>query len=180
MDYRAPQVSRLILPPSSPSESLRSLIKELLAFARWRALYVVILMLMVAGLEGAGLVLLAPLIEMLGIGGKLPTGRANSISIITGLGVKPSLTTALLVYLGLIVVHSAVSWRRDMVSSELQHGFVDHLRRRLFESIGAAKWEFLAQTNSAEFSHALTTDISRVRSAPGVTGVVSFHGKGFG
>jgi ATP-binding cassette subfamily C protein len=141
---------------------LRSLIKELVAFAHWRALYVVILMLMVAGLEGAGLLLLAPLIEMLGIGGKVPAGRTNSISILIRLGVTPSLTTALLVYLGLIVVHSAVSWRRDLASSELQHGFVDHLRRRLFESIGAAKWEFLAQANSAEFSHALTTDIGRV------------------
>jgi ATP-binding cassette subfamily C protein len=143
-------------------KSLRNLAGDFAAYARGSALRLLGMMLVVAALEGAGLSMLAPLIALTGIRSHAAT--LGSLSLLTRLDIHPTLMMVLCVYIVLIVVHSAVSWRRDLLSSALQHGFVDHLRNRLFTGIGGARWEFLAQTNSAEFSHALTTDINRLNS----------------
>jgi ATP-binding cassette subfamily C protein len=142
--------------------ALRPLVREFLAFAGWRALRVLALMLIVAALEGLGLLLLAPLLGLLGMGGAASTGHAKSMSVLSKFGFGISLPWVLCLYVLLIIVHAAASWHSGTASGRLQRDFVDHTRRRLFDGIGAAEWRFLVNTHTAEFSHALTTDIGRI------------------
>jgi ATP-binding cassette subfamily C protein len=141
---------------------VRPLAREFLLFARWRTLRVLALMLTVAVLEGAGLLLLAPMLGLLGVKGASAAVQAKPLSVLYKFGVGTSLSQVLLLYVVLIVVHAAVSWRSHGASARLQRDFVDHLRRRLFDSIGAAEWRFLVGTHTAELSHAMTTDIARI------------------
>jgi len=145
---------------------LSALLREFLAYARWHALRVIALTLTVAILEGAGLMLLVPLLELTGVTGSPASAAGSHVSrVFSMLGFTPTLTVVLIIYVGLIGLHSVLSWWRDVVSNWLQQSFVDHLRQQLFDSIGASEWKFLSHTHSAEFSHALTVDIGRVNEA---------------
>ncbi len=142
------------------------LLREFISFAGWKSANMILLMLLVAGLEGAGLMLLAPMLELAGVTGSAHAGPASRVmSVFVALGLTPSLTMVLCLYLALIAVHSVLSWKMSTLTSELQLGFVDRLRQRLFDGIGAAEWAFMARTHSSEFSHALTVDIGRIQDA---------------
>ncbi len=142
------------------------LARDFFLFSRWDAAQMIFLTMLVASLEGAGLMLLAPMLELTGVtGGAHSDISAHFRSLFSVLKITPSLTVVLCIYLTIITIHSVLSWRLSALTSQLQLGFVDQLRQRLFDGIGAAEWAFMARTHSAEFSHALTVDIGRVQDA---------------
>ena len=129
---------------------LGSLLREFILFARWHALSAIILTLLVSALEGAGLMLLVPMLELADVTDSTLHGSGSHFfSVFSTLGLTPSLMTVLCIYVGLITAHSVLSWKRDVLTNELQLSFVDHLRQRLFDCIGATEWAFLARTHSA-------------------------------
>ncbi len=143
----------------------RPLAEEFLSFARWRTPLVLGFTLTVAALEGAGLLLLAPMLALLGLSGTTPGKHDASLAVLSRFGLSTSLSGVLCLYVALIVMHAGASRGSQSCSSRLQRDFLDHMRRRLFNGIGAAEWRFLAGTHTAEFSHALITDIARINVA---------------
>ena len=139
-----------------------SLLREFIYYARWRVMDALLLMLAITLLEGAGVLMLAPLLTLAGVNSGVSAGASYPALFHSLPGMHMTLPLALGLYLGLVVAHSALSWRRDINVAALQQGFVDRLRQRLFSSIGAAEWQFLSGTHSAEFSHSLNADIGRV------------------
>ena len=142
---------------------LLALLREIREHARGRAFAVAGLMLLVAALEGSGLLILAPLLSLVGVAAQPQAsgdGPLNALS--DSLGLSLSLSGVLLGYLALIVLHALASWRRDVASMQLQQDFVDRLRLQLYQHIGSAEWSFLARTHSAELGHALNTDLGRI------------------
>lgn len=141
---------------------LIALLREIRDFGRRRVMVVSVLMLTVAILEGSGLMLLAPMLSLVGVAPG-PAATAGPLQAMLGsLDRSLALTCILLAYLALIVLYSGLSWWRDVASTELQQGFVDHLRLQLYRGIGEAEWSFLARTHSAELSHALNVDLGRI------------------
>ena len=135
-------------------------LSDLWGYARVRLLLALLLMTLVAVTEGMGLLLLVPFLQLVGVAG---TGEV-SIGWLSGVlgGFRPGLGLAIVAYLGLVTARALLVRQRDVVLSEIQLGFSDHLRTRLYRAIGGASWSFLARTRSARLTHVLTSDISRV------------------
>jgi hypothetical protein len=55
-----------------------------------------------------------------------------------------------------MTLRTLLTCARDLVVTEIQYGFVDHLRTRLYAAIGRASWLFLVRIRNADFAHMLT------------------------
>lgn len=156
-------LAKIAMLKQSQKSLMGMLMREFIHFARWNAAKMIGLMFFVAALEGLGLVLLVPMLELSGVTGAASPSRYQAI--FSSFGIALSLKVVLALYLALIVAHAFLSVKLSVLTSRLQLGFVDQLRQRLFDGIGATEWGFMARTHSSEFSHALTVDIGRVQDA---------------
>ena len=118
------------------------------------------LMLLVAAIEGAGLLLLSPVLSMM-IDGQHASTAGAMRWIRTLFGAQPTLGSLLVFYVVLVLIHAVGTWQRDLRAMSLQQRFIDALRLRLFRDVGAAEWRFLTRIDAAEISHSLTVDVSR-------------------
>lgn len=119
--------------------------------------------LAVAMTEGAGLMLLLPLLALAGVFQQdaqeqgMLLGRAFS-----SLGIRWSIETALLVFVALLFLQAQLSMRRDRAAHELQVRFGDHLRARLYAAVARARWGFLSGRHSGELSSVLSVEVQRI------------------
>ena len=123
-------------------------------------------LLFAAGLtEGIGLILLLPLLASTGLeSGAIsnnPISKFINNSFAT-VGISPGLLPLLAIFLLLIFGRSVLSYYRDTYLHKMQLEFVDALGAKLHESFGKARWSFLMQQRSSDFSHILTKDVFRV------------------
>lgn len=147
--------------------SLKTLIAEIWRFDRWGTLWLIMLNLAGALLEGLGLMLLVPLLHVAGVFGEnatplpfaLPSGLKTWMD---GLAAQQRLILLLSVFVALITLQSGVTLKREMQSVRLRLGFVDHLRQRLFGALALSRWSFLSRHHSSEFLSALSSDVPRV------------------
>lgn len=111
--------------------------------------------------EGAGLLMLLPLLSLAGV-----LGHAERSSWLerasASLGVAWSLETALVVFVLLIFVQSQLALQRDRLSNSLQLHFGDYLRKTLYAAIAGARWSYLTGNHSAELLNALTVEVQRI------------------
>lgn len=87
--------------------------------------------------------------------------------VLRAVGLPVSLGVVLAVYVVVVTSRAALSRVADILLMRLRLGFVDHMRHRLYEAIGRARWDYLARERSSDFSHVLTTDIGRVGAGAG-------------
>jgi ATP-binding cassette subfamily C protein len=141
-----------------------TLVRDFLNFSGWNAGIALLLIVATSALEGVGLLMLVPLLYLLGIGGQ--SGDAGFLVEFLQRGfqflhIELTLPWVLIAYVLLIMIHAVLNWVRQVHSTLLQQRFIDYLRLRLFAAVGCAEWAFLAKTRSADFSHSLTSEISR-------------------
>src|SRR5262249_9114686 len=114
--------------------------------------------------EGAGLLLLIPMLQLVGLEVQPGGGRvAELMSAGFGaLGLRPTLLTVLRLYV--LAFRANPLWERWQTSAgyALQHELVFRLRQRLYRAIANADWLFFARSRSSDFTHALTTELDRV------------------
>ncbi len=118
-----------------------------------------ILMLLRTVLEGAGLLLIIPLLALSGV--VAPSEQSGALAELakTGLakfGVAPSFSAVLVLFLVLLLLRSGVGFAQSLTAAKLQTGFLHHLRTRLHRSILQAHWTFLALQDTGRLSHALS------------------------
>jgi ATP-binding cassette, subfamily C, bacterial len=116
-------------------------------------------------MEGVGLLLLVPLLQLVGVdAGQGPlTGVVNGFArTMTAVGLQPTLGAVLIVYVAVIALVGLLQWRQTVLSSQLQQDIVDTLRVRVYRAIAGTRWIFFARSRAAEFSHALTDEVDRV------------------
>ena len=150
--------------PAPGAATLRTLLGELRGYSRGGTLGLLALTLAAAALEGVGLMTLVPLLGTVGIA----TAGGSTGGVLAWLGQLGDilgLAGVLLLYVLLIAVQALAVWARDVTSTRLHQGFVDHLRLRLYRAVAAADWPFLARTQSDELAHALNTDLGRISQA---------------
>ena len=140
--------------------------RDLAGCAGWRGLRILIAIFAATSLEGAGLVLLAPLLTILtqGGGGRL---AASEHLVFARLGADTPdqrLLLVLGVYAGLIGLRAIVVIRRDAMVNLFQADFVEHHRLRLIAVLTSAGWERLARLQHASVTQAMTNDIARISS----------------
>ena len=80
-------------------------------------------------------------------------------------GVRPTLVTVLAIYVLIVSLHGLLLRWQIAVSLGLRHGFVGHLRGRLYRAITHTDWVFFSRSRSSDYVHLLTIGMSRVGEA---------------
>jgi ATP-binding cassette subfamily C protein len=115
--------------------------------------------------EGAGLLLLVPLLGLVGI----DTGQRTVSGILARVtaafewaGLQPTLPVILTVYVVIVAAQSMLQRREATLSASLMHDVVQRLRQRIYRAIAAARWTYLATTRASDYTHVLTEEVNRV------------------
>ena len=119
-----------------------------------------VLMGLVALTEGAGLLLLLPLLALAGV----TTGAPASSGVWASIApfVPHSLGGALLVYVGVVAARSALEFAESVASVRVQVEVTRKLRERLYRALVRARWETIAPLRGARLAHVLTAELERV------------------
>ncbi len=124
-----------------------------------------VLMVLVGLMQGAGVLLLLPMLEIVGISTGTSSTRGPTLGVdwlFNTVGLPHTLVAVLLVFLTVAGGHALLVYWQTVVSSELQQEFVRSLQNRLYRAVVSAEWGFFVRTRSSDFTHALTNDIARV------------------
>jgi len=147
----------------------RSLFNDVTAFGGRRLVLGVLLAGIGAGLEGIGLVMLIPLLKAAGVGGESSYPWLNGTVNWLGL---PGL---LVVWVGIIAIHSFLTARREMGMARLTQGYIAHLRERLHAAVLAMDWAAFQTVRSSEIVATLTGTANRVGN--GLSNLIQMGGR---
>lgn len=122
-----------------------------------------VLTLFGALLEGIGLILLLPLVNVIsgaGTGSGIIDRAAQSvITLLPAQSAAARLALLLAGFALLMVVRAAVIVGRDVSIARLQTGFVEELRLRVVHALADADWAVLTRLRHGRISHVLSNDI---------------------
>jgi ATP-binding cassette subfamily C protein len=145
---------------------LLSYLKELACFAKGKMALNFLLVVILGLLEGAGLVLLLPLLAFAGVSSGPQAGTSGLENIITGffraMGVTLTLPLALAFYTVIITGQSYLQRCQMILSTTIQETFDSHLGYSLYRSLAFARWAFFLTVRKADVAHVLTTERARV------------------
>jgi ATP-binding cassette subfamily C protein len=131
----------------------------------WRLLPAVALPGALGLTEGAGLVLLLPLLQRLGL--DVQQGGAGRIAAAVersfeAVGIPMTLETVLAAVLVLSSTHALLSARQLMLQPALDRVMLRHYRQRLYEAFLCSEWALAARGRVSDRVHAVMTDVERI------------------
>ncbi len=143
---------------------LRHYIETLFQYARARAWISLGLMVFLGLTQGAGLVMLIPFLQLIGLGAaKTPVGLAAHIgNMFAWFGLQLTLSSILCLYVGIVAAYATVTRYRDVLDTRLIYGFTQALRNRLYQALCRADWLCFLRTKASDVTHVLTADLQRV------------------
>ncbi|MHA1528575.1 MAG: ATP-binding cassette domain-containing protein [Alphaproteobacteria bacterium] len=149
----------------------RLLLKDFLGFARARSAAAIALIIAGALLEGAGIVMLVPIVALiLGI-----AGNAEATALVApffdrlGLdSMAGRIGVVLGVFAAVLGLRFAVLLFRDDILARLQLEFVVDLRSRAFRRLAQMPWGEVAGLQHGPVGHSLTRDVDRVAGGVGL------------
>lgn len=148
---------------------LRRFIAELSAGARARVAITVALALAAAVTDGAGLLVLVPLLEIAGVavnGGVAGDLTQSVTSRLAFLGVVPGLVVMLGVYAALMTARALLVRSSVLACVTLQEGFLLARRRRLYRAMLESQWERVAGQRAGALCHSLTVELENAADGP--------------
>ncbi len=134
----------------------------------WRVALALALMLSRSVTQGAQLLLLIPLMQLIGL--DVQQGSVSGIattvsSLFTAAGLHPTVVAVLGVFVLVSVSLALVTRVQTSFNLKLEQDFVALLRQRLYRAIANMGWLHFARRRSSDFTHALTTELERVGAA---------------
>ena len=138
----------------------------LMRSARGRFWWTLALIVMLPLTEGAGLALLLPTLETAGLD-LHNQGQAGHLANFiwrgfAAVGAHPGFLALLVLYVLVIGLRTVLERNRSVSVWIVQQNFEDEMRRRLYRAIAGANWLFITRSRLADFTHALTAELSRV------------------
>jgi ATP-binding cassette subfamily C protein len=154
--------------------SMRSLFAEMVRTSPRDAATAVLLLLLLTLTESAGLVMLAPLLEYVGVVEENPLPRAESWveAVMSALWIEPSLGSLLVLYVVVAAIRSGLQRFYSRCSLRARENLTADMRIRIYRAMAAAEWKFLVTRPPSEFMHVLVTEIARIGGA--VTYIIDF------
>lgn len=146
----------------------RDFARMLVRVLRWRLAASLAAALALAFTEGAGLVLLVPLLATIGLTvDRGPTSRLASLAAagFIRVGLEPSLPAVLGVFLVVSMLQALLYRTYLQLNPVLGQTVALHLQQRLYAAVVSARWSFLVERRSTDLVHAITFDAERVSSA---------------
>jgi ATP-binding cassette subfamily C protein len=133
--------------------------------AGWRFPLALAVIVIVGLSEGAGLLLLVPLLQAAGVDTQQGSVAGLARFVARGFAavhIPLTVAGALLVYGVVITVQAFLQEAQTLVSTVVQQSIVIRLRTRLYEAMLAANWLFLSRLRGSDLSHALIEETGRV------------------
>jgi ATP-binding cassette subfamily C protein len=116
--------------------------------------------------EGVSILLLIPLIHLIAPGSDVVTVPVpSSLQGLFGPALSLSLASVLVMLVVTVSVQALFDRFRTIHRAELLYDVVTRRRLLLFESIGRARWSFIAARRGSDLHHAVTADIDRIQAA---------------
>lgn len=141
----------------APTGRFRDLAAEAIGFGRGRLIWVGLISGVAAVAEGAGLILLLPVLEALGVEGSSTASNPFAAYI----GAFATLEMALLAYVVVVAVAAGAVAARSILVSRMRLEFIDALRLRLHAGLISARWWCVARHRSADLMHILGVEVNR-------------------
>lgn len=142
---------------------VRLFLRLLTEVPRSRLAALLTLMVFVGLTEGIGILLLAPLLEILQAQSEPGTPLTRSLTAILRVGgFAPSPAIFLTIFFLLVVLRSAALYAREHLAASVQQQLVDQLRYRCFKSVLQADWRWITTRRQADHANLLLTEVSRV------------------
>jgi ATP-binding cassette subfamily C protein len=150
-------------------KKLTAFVRCLLGIGRARLALVLALTVLYSLTEGIGIALLLPLLQVaglpLGAEGKLGRYARAVAGVFHAVGLQPTLLVLLVTFAALIGTRALLGQSQHVMVYAVREKFGVLMRRRLYQAIGNANWQFLLRAHSADLTHALTAEIERVEDA---------------
>lgn len=128
----------------------RTFLRDAFAYERGRLVLLTLLAALGAVAQGAGLVLLVPLLGFLGVGDAAPH-----------LPVRVGLEGAVALYLGIVLAAALLVRARALAAARLRLAFIDGLRERLHTALLALRWEHFLRLRGADVQQTLMMEVAR-------------------
>ena len=121
------------------------------------------LMVVLTVTEGATLLMLAPLLELVGVvENPLPSAQGWIATVLAAGGFEPTLASVLLLVVVVAAARAVARRLESRLVATLREDLVRAYRLRLYRAVSSAQWRFLVTRTPAEFGIALTSEIARV------------------
>jgi ATP-binding cassette subfamily C protein len=119
-------------------------------------------------LQGVGLLVLVPLLQLVGIDaqqGSLGRILAMFRSAFAAVGLEPTLPSVLLLYVAVVAVESILHRYEAVTQARLRERLVHALRTRVYKAVAATTWVYFSTRRASTFGQILTDRIDRVATA---------------
>ena len=139
----------------------RSLIEDM----PYQATMVIVLMIFMALSEGASLLLLVPLLQIVGL--DVGQGNLGQIAgyvayIFSYFDIKPTLESVLIIYIAVVSLQSGLNRLQSNTSSCIQYNFITHIRERFYRALANADYIYLSGRRSSDLAQLLMQETDRV------------------
>lgn len=160
--------------PGARGRILDSILKyatSLITISRWELLLTVVLMTLTSLTEGLGVALLFPILQVAGLNMKNEghvghyTGEVQQLLRHSGLRPSLWLATMLMCFMLLMALRSLFSRAQSVGTLNTVLKYEMTLSQQLYRAIINADWLFLVRRRSSDFTHVLTSELTRVAAA---------------
>lgn len=136
---------------------LRQFLRDAFAFERGRLIVLTLLSAIGAAAQGAGLMLLIPLLAFLGVDGG---GRAST-TIARLLPFLASLEGAIVLYLSVVFASALLVRARTVATAKLRLEFIDSFRDRLHRALFGLEWNQFLRLRGADVQQTIMGEVAR-------------------
>lgn len=150
------------------NSTFRLYVATLIGTMRWKVALSLALMLLGSATQGAQLLLLVPLMQLVGLdvqGGSIGWIADAVSAAFEAVNVSPGLIAVLVAFVVFTIALALITRLQTTFNFKLQQDFVHSLRRRLYRTIANADWLTFSRSRSSDFTHALTNELNRVGGA---------------
>ena len=150
---------------SSTLATARAFTSLLVRQLRWRLAGAAALSVVLAFTEGAGLVMLVPLLQSIGLaaGSGGAGGLAGAaIAALAWVGLEPTLASILTVFVAITTAQALLYQASLLLHPALEQRFAQALRERLYAAVVQSDWSFFITRRTTDLLHAITAEVDRV------------------
>jgi ATP-binding cassette, subfamily C, bacterial len=143
----------------------REYVATLISVMSWKVALAVALTFCLGVTQGAQLLMLVPLMQLIGLDvqqGSVAWLAGLISSVFEAVGLQPTLIPVLGLFTLVTASLALISRWQLIFQFKLSQEFLASLRERLYRAIASADWLTFARTRPSDFTHALTSELDRV------------------
>ena len=155
-----------------PATGTLAIVKRFLILAvrelRWRLGAALVLAIGLAFAEGAGLLLLIPLLQSIGLtvdDGKTGALATSVARLFAAAGLQLTLPAVLTVFVFVSTAHAVLYRAHLLLYPTLDQRLATSLRERLYAAMVGTEWSFFITRRNSDIVHAVTVQVDRVSAA---------------